>query len=174
MVGDNPTVFSKPRHHEDWSEKAYADYYNSKHTNFQLLHCNQAFHAFDFWMLDELNHTKPRLIELKSHPNKKSSDRYMVGCDLFKLQKLKSLALDSKAYVFHVFEDETLIQDVDTEIDEYKKYVYNGETKILGLIRYEHVLARIPIGLQHLRQKLDGLQSQVLTSKNPAPTAQTT
>jgi len=153
MIGDNPSVVRKPVSKTSWTEKAFQDKFNDVyHDKFELMACNQDFHTFDFWLLNiGQPDIMPKIIELKCHIGKKCYDRPLVGCDFIKIQKLRNLAVGTKAYVFHLFEDGCLVQDVDERIVNFRKTTWNDQEVLLGLVSVHNVEKKLSIGLEHLR-----------------------
>lgn len=151
MIGDNPQVIKKQRSKTAWSESLFLKAFNHSSRSWRLLACEQDFNTFDYWMIDVTGQKPPRIVELKAHIHSSSGDRNLIGCDYIKLQKLKSLAVGTKAYVFHLLEDVTLVQDVETPIDIYKEIEFRDRPVLLGLIKRDKVKNEYPIGLKDLR-----------------------
>lgn len=164
MIGDKPAVFKRSK--VGSSEAIFAEVYNLESANYRLLACNQDFSAFDFWLMDKNEKLPPRLVELKTH-FRHSYIRDMVGCDFIKVQKLRSLAAGTKAYIFHLFTDMTLIQDVDQPLDEYREIMYGGRPIILGLVNRDKLKVMHSIGLDRLQKILDARRAQVSPLKSP-------
>lgn len=155
MYNDFPTVVRKmtPKPKISWTEQAFLEVFNKKYEGvYELMACNQDYHTFDFWLIFKNDpNIMPRIVELKLHRDKNSYDRNLVGCDLIKLQKLRSLAVGTKAYVFHLFSNETLVQNVDQTVHELRKTVWDGNEVLLALVLKSSVEKTIPIGLSDLR-----------------------
>jgi hypothetical protein len=151
MIGDTPTVVRRPVSKTAWSEKAFQTWFNDNLSGWKLMLCSQEFNAFDFWLIDEHANSQPKLVELKAHLGKLHTDRDLVGCDFIKIQKLRSLSLGTKAFVFHLFEDCVLIQDVDTEIKLFRQTEWNGNDVLLGLIARTSCEKKLSVGLKDLR-----------------------
>jgi hypothetical protein len=169
VIGDRPQVIKKAK--LSWTEDLFAQVYNQESKIYRLVACNQDYHTFDFWLVDKDEIRPPKIVELKAH-YKPSSQRAMVGCDFIKIQKLRSLAVGTKAYIFHLFEDETLIQDVGDTLDSYREIIFNDRPVILGLMRRERLKSIGSIGLDRLRKIQDAAQSQASQPKSPGATAQ--
>lgn len=155
MIGDNPSIVHKPKHESksSWTEKALLNWFNKHYEGqMELMACNQDYQTFDYWMTDLVNPSKmPRIVELKCHPNKKSTDRELVGCDFVKLQKLRGLSVGTKAYIFHLFEDIVIIQDVDVQATNFIKTTWNFTQILLALVYAKDCAKRLPVGLVDLR-----------------------
>ena len=166
MIGDNPTTIRIPKSKTSWTEKAFQEWFNATFENrFELMSCSQDFHTFDFWMLNVGQpDVQPRIIELKAHIGKKGLDRAFVGCDFIKIQKLRNLCIGTKAYVFHLFEDCVLIQDVDTRITQFKKTTWNDQEVLLGLISVHNIDRKFSVGLANLRPQYVQESSKAVSS----------
>lgn len=153
MIRDNPTVIHKPRSKTSWTEEKFLTWFNAKYADrYELMPCNQDFQSFDYWMLDLRDPQKiPRIIELKAHIGKLHTDRPRVGCDLIKLQKLRGLSVGTKAYIFHLFEDATLVQSIDQPVAELRKTVWNDSEILLALVERVDCASLIAVGLRDLR-----------------------
>ena len=159
MQGDNPTIIRLPRKKSQitsFIEDSFQAAFNSLfHNKYELMSCSQDYNTFDFWMVEpSKQEIAPRIIELKAHLNKNFEDREMMGCDLIKLQKLRSLSIDGiKSYIFHVFEDATLVQDVNTPVRSYRRTIWSNKEILLALVPRQTAVQKISIGLKDLREQ---------------------
>ena len=158
MQNDQPSIVRKmtPKPKISWTEQAFLEAFNKKYADsYELMACNQDYHTFDFWLMSKNSpNLMPRIVELKLHRDKHSHDRGLVGCDVIKLQKLRALSVGTKAYVFHLFLNETLVQNVDQEFHELRKTVWDGNEVLLALMSISSVERTIPIGLSDLKSQL--------------------
>jgi hypothetical protein len=157
MQGDNPTIIKLPTKtpfvKSSWTESAFEKAFNQIFVNkYSLLKCSQDYNTFDFWLLNLSDPRQmPAMIELKTHLSVKHDDREMVGCDLIKANRMKSLAVNGcKAYVFHLFKDLTLVQDIDTPIANIRKVEWANKEVLLALISRQSAVQKIGIGLDYL------------------------
>ena len=149
--------------------------YNETSKNFRLIWAGNDYSHFDFWLMPSNPQQPPRLVELKYHRNKLSTDREYFGCDLLKIQRLLMLKPPgSKAYVFHLFQDQTLVQDCETPVERYVETEFAGQTVVLGLIHRRHALMQLSIGADDLLLRLDPGQRYALSRQNQRAIAQET
>lgn len=169
MIGDTPQVIRKAK--VSWTEELFAEVYNVESRSYRLVLCSQDYQTFDYWLVDKSGLRPPAVVELKAH-YKFSTERQHVGCDLVKIQKLRSLSMGSKGYIFHLFEDCTLIQDVEQPIDKFLEIEYSGKPVILGLVRGEMLKSISSVGLARLRKIQDVKRAPASREKSPDATAQ--
>jgi len=174
MQSDRPQVITKHISKESLTEALFAEKFNAKYSKTRrLVKCNQDFNTFDFWMIDLLQpNAIPKLVELKHHTQRNSKNTKLIGCDLLKLQKLKAQSLDTKAYVFHLLDDVTLIQDAETPIDKIQQIVYKGQDVLLGLIMIQKCIKTIDFGFQDLQLLRKNLPAEVLLQRSLCAIAQ--
>jgi len=136
MIGDRPHVIKKRLSKTSHIENIFQEHFNATSAYFNLIKCSQDFNTFDFWLIEKKIHLHPpRPVELKVHFNRDPKCHDLIGCDYIKYLKLKSLAVDTKAYIFHVLANRTLVQDVTRPVTHYKTYVdRDGREILLGLI----------------------------------------
>ena len=174
MFNDRPQVIKKHISKESLTEALFLEKFNAKYSKTRrLIKCNQDFNTFDFWLIDLLQpNAIPKLVELKHHIKRDSKTTKFIGCDLLKLQKLKAQSLDTKAYVFHLLEDATLIQDVETKVDKIQQIVYKGQDILLGLIMIQKCIKTIDFGFQDLQKLKNHLPAEVLLQRSLSAIAQ--
>jgi hypothetical protein len=174
MFNDRPQVITKPISKESLTESLFLEKFNAKYSKtHKLVRCHQDFNTFDYWLIDLLKpNSIPKLVELKHHTQRDLKNTKFIGCDLIKLQKLKAQSQDTKAYVFHLLEDVTLIQDATTPIDQIKEITYKGQQVLLGLIMVQKCIKTIDFGFQNLQKLRDHLPVDALLQRSLGATAQ--
>ncbi len=170
MIGDNPAIYKRrPTQKKARYEKSFLTYFNKLSEHFRLVLCSQDFNLFDYWLIDKRTpFIPPRLVELKVHLRKNINNSDFVGLDYLKLQKLKAYSKGSKAYVFHLTEDATYVQDVESEIHKVVPYERDtGDIVMIALVHHKSCFRTFHFGFKDLPSESEAQLPEVSALRNP-------